>query len=161
MSRGRHFLLALAVVATPAVAEKQPLGIFSSWGAFRDGGRCWAISEPDGAAHRGGNRASATVGWWAGGGPRGQIGFRLARPKRPGSAVLLRIDARLFQLIGGGDRAWAENPRDDADIVAAMRTGVQMVLETRSDSGAQLRDVYPLRGAATAIDAAAIGCPRV
>jgi hypothetical protein len=141
-------------------AERQSLGIYSLWGAFRDGGRCWAVAEPEGAAHRAGGRAFASVGWWTAGGPRGQVSFRLARPKRSGSAVLLRIDERLFQLIGGGDKAWAEDARADADIVAAMRTGVQMTLETRAENGASLRDVYPLRGAATAIDAAAIGCPR-
>ena len=160
MLNGRILFLSALAVAAPAAAEKQALGIFSSWGAFRDGGHCWAVAEPDGAARRSGGRASASVGWWTGGGPRGQLSFRLARPKRQGSAVLLRVDERLFQLIGGGDTAWAQDARADADIVAAMRTGVQMTLETRAENGASLRDTYALRGAATAIDAAAIGCPR-
>lgn len=160
MLNGRIFVLALLALGAPARAEKQPLGIFSLWGAFRDGGRCWAVSEPEGAARRAGGRAFASVGWWTGGGPRGQLSFGLARAKRTGSAVLLRIDGRLFQLAGGGDRAWAEDARADADIVAAMRTGVQMSLETRAENGALLRDAYALRGAATAIDAAAIACAR-
>ena len=74
--------------------------------------------------------------------------------------MLLRIDERLFELIGGGDTAWAENPRADAEIVAAMRTGVQMTIATRAENGAALRDTYALRGAATAIDAAAIACAK-
>ena len=159
MINGRYFVLALLAVAAPVSAAKQPLGIFSLWGAFRDGNRCWAVAEPEGATRRAGGRAFASVAWSARG-ERGQLSFRLARPKRPGSAVLLRIDGRLFQLIGGGDTAWAENGRADADIVAAMRTGVQMTIETRADNGASLRDTYPLRGAATAIDAAAIACAR-
>jgi hypothetical protein len=154
---GRNFVLALLMVAGPASAAKQALGIFSLWGAFRDGNRCWAIAEPEGASRRGGGRAFASVSW-GGRGERGQLSFRLARPKRQGSAVLLRIDERLFQLIGGGDNAWAENGRADAEIVAAMRTGVQMTIETRAENGASLHDTYPLRGAATAIDAAAIAC---
>ena len=48
----------------------------------------------------------------------------------------------------------------DAEIVTAMRTGVAMSVETRSQSGGLLRDEYPLRGAATAVDAAAIACAR-
>ena len=127
------------------------------WGAFKDGNRCWAVAEPEGAPRRAGGRAFASVSW-GGRGARGQVSFRLARPKRQNSAVLLRIDDRLFQLIGGGDTAWAENARADADIVAAMRTGVQMTLDTRAENGTGLRDTYPLRGAATAIDAAAIAC---
>lgn len=159
MINGRHFFLALLAVASPVSGAKQPLGIFSSWGAFRDGDRCWAVAEPEGAGRRGGGRAFASVTWSARG-ERGQVAFRLARPKRAGSAVLLRIDDRLFQLIGGGDTAWGADPRADADIVTAMRTGVQMTLETRAENGAALRDGYPLRGAATAIDAAAIACAR-
>src|SRR4051812_47924735 len=147
------------MVAAPAFAARQSLGIFSLWGSFRDGGRCWAVAEPEGASRRAG-RAFASVAWSATGAPRGQLSFRLARPKRPGSAVLLRIDERVFQLIGGGVNAWAENARADGDIVAAMRTGVQMTIETRADDGTSLRDAYPLRGAATAIDAAAIACAR-
>ena len=161
MINGRYLILASLALASPVTAAKQALGIFSLWGAFKDGNRCWAVAEPEGAARRsGGGRAFATVSWWTGGGPRGQVGVRLARAKRGGSAVLLRIDDRLFALNGSGDTAWAPDARADADIVAAMRTGVQMIVETRAENGAALRDAYPLRGAATAIDAAAIGCPR-
>ena len=148
------------MLAAPAEAERQALGIFSLWGSFKDGNRCWAVAEPEGAARRTGGRAYASVAWSAAGAPRGEVSFRLARPKREGSAVLLRIDERLFQLTGAGDNAWAENARADAEIVAAMRTGVQMTLETRAENGAGLRDAYVLRGAATAIDAAAIACAR-
>src|SRR3546814_14534525 len=82
--------------------------------------------------------------------------IRLSRQKREGSAVLLKIDDRTWQLIGGGNNAWAPDRRADAEIVAAMRTGVDMTIETRSDRGARVQDPYRLRGAATALDAAAI-----
>ena len=41
-----------------------------------------------------------------------------------------------------------------------MRTGIEMSVETRSTRGALVRDQYRLRGAATAMDAAAIACAR-
>ena len=72
--------------------------------------------------------------------------------------MLLRVDGRTFQLLGGGRDAWAPDPRADAEIQAAMRTGVDMVVETRAAGGALIRDQYALRGAATAMDAAAIAC---
>ena len=77
-----------------------------------------------------------------------------------GPALLLRIDDRTFHLVGGGADAWAPDARADAEIVAAMRSGVQMRVETRSVRGLRVRDHYQLRGAATAIDAAAIACAR-
>jgi len=39
-----------------------------------------------------------------------------------------------------------------------MRTGIAMIVETRSSQGLAVRDHYRLRGAATAMDAAAIAC---
>ena len=74
--------------------------------------------------------------------------------------MLLRIDGRSFQLLGGGRDAWAPDARADAEIQAAMRTGIDLVVETRSADGRLVRDHYRLRGAATAMDAAAIACAR-
>jgi hypothetical protein len=89
---------------------------------------------------------------------RGQFYIRFPEPKRQGSAVLLRIDDRTFQLIGGGQDAWAPDARADAEIVAAMRSGLEMRVETRNARGAPMRGGFALRGAATALDAAAIAC---
>jgi hypothetical protein len=155
----RRFLLLLLAGTAPAAAQ-QPLGVFGLWGAFQTAERCYAIAEPDQEPRPGDGRAYASVGFWPQRGVRGQAYFRLREAKRPGSAVLLRIDARIFQLRGGGVDAWAADAAADAEIVAAMRTGIDMNVETRSVRGALIRDVYRLRGAATAIDAAAIACAR-
>jgi hypothetical protein len=155
----RRLLLLLLAGAAPAAAQ-QPVGVYGLWGAFRTAERCYAIAEPEGEARPGDGRAYASVGFWPRRGVRGQAYFRLRQAKRPGSAVLLRIDDRTFQLRGGGADAWAADPVADAEIVAAMRRGIEMNVETRSARGALLRDVYRLRGAATAIDAAAIACAR-
>jgi hypothetical protein len=141
-------------------AQRQSLGIFSQWGAFRESQRCFAIAEPHRSPAAEGWKPFASVGYWPGRGARGQVHFRLSRQKRPGSAVLLRIDDRTFQLFGGGNNAWAQDRRADAEIVAAMRSGIDMTVETRSERGALVRDYYQLRGAATAIDAAAVACAR-
>jgi glucosyl-3-phosphoglycerate phosphatase len=144
MLRVSTVLLVLALAAAPASAQQQSLGIFGQWGAFAGSGRCHAISEPYRTV-RSGIRAFASVGYWPDRGVRGQVHFRLAAPKRPGSAVLLRIDEQTFQLRAGGVNAWAPDARADADIVAAMRTGIDMTIETRSERGALIRDSYWLR----------------
>jgi hypothetical protein len=154
----RNFILSALVLGSSAAAAPETIGIFSTWAALRDGGGCRAVAEPDGPARSGGARPFAAVSFVPSRGVRGQIALRFAGPKRPGSAILLRIDERTFQLIGGGADAWAPDARADAAIVAAMRTGVAMSVETRSETGGTMRDLYRLRGAATAIDAAAIAC---
>ena len=156
------FLLVLLTLAAPAAAQRESLGIFSQWGAFRENAanRCFAISSPLRQRPRQAWRPFASVLYWPAGGVRGQIHFRLSRMKRPRSAVLLKIGERTFQLIGSGNNAWAPDAGADRDIIAAMRSGIEMTVETRSTTGAIVRDHYPLRGAATAIDAAAIACRR-
>jgi hypothetical protein len=150
-------LLSLCL-AVPALAQPQSLGAFGHWAAFRDGARCYAISQPHQAPAVQGWQPFASIGIWPGRGRGGQLHIRLSREQRAGSAVLLRIDGRLFQLTGGGRDAWAPDGRADAEIQLAMRTGIDLVVETRSTDGLQIRDLYRLRGAATAMDAAAIAC---
>lgn len=158
MIRKPYLLLFSLALAAPAAAQRQSLGIFGTWGAFRGEGRCYAIAQPFEAPAPEGWRPFASVGHWVGRRGGGQLHVRLSRTKRGGSAVLLRIDGRSFQLVGGGRDAWAPDPRADQEIQAAMRTGIDLVVETRTTRGLIVRDRYRLRGAATAMDAAAIAC---
>ena len=159
--RGAIFLGLLLFSAGSAGAAREALGVYFSWGAFRDDRpkRCFAIAEPT-RPRRAETLPAASVSYWPGRGVRGQFHVRLSREKRPGSAVLVRIGDRAFQLLAGPLDAWASDPRTDAQIVAAMRTGLEMLVESRGVTGARIRDRYPLRGAATAIDAAAVACAR-
>ena len=146
------------VVSAPALAQPQALGAYGSWASFRDAGRCYAITQPYQSSGGPNAQPFASVGAWPGRGS--QLHIRLSREKRGGSAVLLRVDGRLFQLVGGGRDAWAPDGRADAEIQAAMRTGIDLAVETRATDGLLVRDQYRLRGAATAMDAAAIACAR-
>ena len=158
--RAAFSLLICLALAAPAWAERQSAGIFFQWGAFQEEGRCFAIAEPERSPRVRGWKPFASIGYWPEQGVSGQLHIRLSRQKREGSAVLLTIDERTWQLVGGGNNAWAPDRRADAEIVAAMRTGLGMIVETRSDRGARVRDYYRLRGAASAIDAAAVACAR-
>ena len=160
VKRRSALLLFLLFGAAPAVAQQQSLGIFGTWGAFRGEGRCYAITAPLRAPAAQAWRPFASVGYWPQRRVGGQLHIRLSREKRPGSAVLLRIDGRSFQLNGTGRDAWAPDARADDEILAALRTGIEMSIETRSVQGLLVRDQYQLRGAATAIDAAAVACLR-
>lgn len=132
------------------------MGAYRGWGVFRDEDprRCYAIARPA-LPPRG---ASVAVGTWPERGAIGQLHVRFTRPARPGSAVLLTIDDRVFQLRGRGSSAWAPNAATDRAILAAMRTGVAMSMRARDVDGRVLFDRYALTGAASAIDAAALAC---
>ncbi len=159
MFRLLQFVLLAAGLSSLAAAQPRALGVFGLWGAFRDEAHCYAIAQPVSSSIRG-TKPFASAGYWPRQGARGQLHFRLSGEQRAGSAVLLRIDDRTFQLIGRGADAWAPDTRADQEIVGAMRTGIAMVVETRSARGGIVRDQYRLRGAPSAIDAAALACVR-
>ena len=106
-------------------------------------------------------RPFASVATWPGRNVRSQLHVRLRKAKLPGAPIMLRIGDRRFPLVGGGGDAWAPDARADAAIVAAMRSGGNMSISTRDAKGRAFSDVYPLKGAATAIDAATLECARV
>jgi hypothetical protein len=158
--RGALLALILLSFETAAGAELRSVGVYGQWGAFRkdDPRSCYAIAEPFRAPRAIAWKPFAAVGTWPRRNIRSQIHFRLSREKREGSAVLLKIADQTFQLLAGKLDAWAADARADAQIVTAMRSGVDMTIETRAANGTLVRDTYRLQGAATAIDAAAIAC---
>lgn len=153
-------IAALMLFLTAIQGEgRESLGVFDSWGAFRDAAplRCYAISQPPRGV-RGG--AFASVANWPGAGARNQLHIRLSRPRDPRAKVTLAVGERRFELLAGPSDAWAPDPRTDAAIVAAMRSSRSMSVESLARGGGAFADVYALKGAATAIDAAALGCAR-
>ena len=154
--------LAAVLLATPALA-RDSLGMFSSWGAFRDPAvpRCYAIAMAEPSAKQRDYQPYAAVGSWPRRGVRGQVHFRLSRRLAANAPITLSIGRDRFQLIGGGGDAWATDRRMDAAIVAAMRSASRMTVSARDAAGRGFSNSWPLAGAATAMDAATIGCAQL
>lgn len=148
--------LAMSAAAQGPVQARARVGVYNGWAAFADESprRCYAVSAPD-VAIRG---AFASVANWPERRVASQLHIRFPRPARPGSAILLSVDSQLFQLVGRGAGAWAAGAQWDRAIVLAMRTGVTMTVSARDADGTLMTAQYPLSGAASAIDAAALAC---
>jgi hypothetical protein len=153
-------LAVLALAAAP-LAAKDSLGVFDDWGAFRDPAvpRCYAIAPAD--KRSGAYQAYADVATWPRQGVRGQVHFRLSRPLSARSHPSLSLGGTRYPLTGGGADVWAQDKRADAAIVAAMRSADSMSLSATDRAGRRFTDRYSLKGAATAMDAATVGCARV
>jgi hypothetical protein len=152
--------LVLLAVLVPIAEARDSLGVFDDWGAFRDPQipRCHAIAQPDQVRGARQYRPFASIGYWPKRGVRGQFHLRLSRAMASGESVTLTIGIRRFRLIGGGGDAWARDKSMDASIIAAMRAARDMTATSTDARGNTIRDVYLLKGAATAMDAAALGC---
>jgi hypothetical protein len=165
----KRTVLAVVLLAwASCAAARDSLGVYGEWGAFRDAAvpRCYAIAAPDidarsESARRQEHDAFASIGTWPRRQVRGQFHMRLSRTLAPRSYIRLAIGAERFNLAGGGADAWAQDARMDAAIVAAMRSAGALYVTAVDHSGRRFTDKYSLEGAATAMDAATIGCARM
>lgn len=149
-------MIVAALLLMLGADARETLGIFDDWGAFRAASprRCFAMAAP--VQRR--RTAFVAVADWPGERAGAQLHVRLSRPKSDRARVTLTIGERRFRLVAGPRDAWAPDLATDRAIVAAMRGGRSLSVETVGANRRAFADVYRLSGAATAIDAARIGC---
>lgn len=158
MTRLPALALALLTIAAP-LAARESLGVYGSWAAFSDAQprRCYAIARAGGTSPA---PAYATVSVWPDKGVRGAVHIVLSRDVADKGAVRLTVGDKRFDLVAKGRNAWAADARGDAAIIAAMRSAARMSVSAPGAKGATFTDRYALAGAATAIDAATVGCAK-
>lgn len=162
MLRPGHILaLSVALAAAPAGAAREAVAVFRDWAAFRapDGAACYAVARPPPGTGADGTPAAVLVASFPEKRIRAQVSVRLSRGHRGGAPIVLTIGDSGFRLVPQEGAAWAADRRGDASIVAAMRSGSSMSVSTVTPQGRPYADVYRLRGAASAIDAAMLACP--
>ncbi len=161
IARRRLVILLCAAALPVAAAARDAIAVFADWGAFRDAApsRCFAIAEPPPGTAAAGRGAYVAVASWPDRRIRAQLSVRLSRGHLAQAPVTLTIGDSGFRLIADTRTAWARDRLMDARIVAAMRSGSSMSVATVSPRHHAYADVYRLRGAASAIDAAMLACP--
>jgi len=150
------FIIAMLVAAPSSAASVVYAG--PAWAAIDRGATCEALSRSMRVAAKGKVQAIAGFTFSADRRRWGEFHTRLRRMPRAGAAVMLRIDDQPFLLVSRGNWAWSRGPAQDQAIIAALRTGGRMAVESRDAGGGRFVDPYSLDGAATAIDAAAAAC---
>jgi hypothetical protein len=150
------WLIPLLLVTTPAIA-KDRLGAWQDWAAFKDAEtpRCYAIGAPEETSGEGGY---LSIGFWPKRGVGHQIYVRLSRERSSNGGITLSAGGRRFRLVPKGNGGWAKDRAMDLAIIAAIRSSQSLSIESVGRNGGNIIDAYALRGAASAIDAAALGC---
>jgi hypothetical protein len=147
--------LILLFACAPLIA-KDRLGAYQSWAAFKDAEipRCYAIGAPDENSKQDGY---VSISFW----PKRAIGHqlyvRLSRSRSANAGITLNVGGRRFRLTADGNGGRAKDRTMDLAIIAAMRSAQSLSVQS-SGPGGNIIDAYALRGAASAIDAAALGC---
>jgi hypothetical protein len=154
---------AFALLLVVPAQARDSLGVFANWAAFRDPAtpRCHAIAMAEPSTLQRDFQPYADIATWPRKQVRGQVHFRLSRRTAPGGTITLSLGGQRFALVGGGGDAWAADKRMDAGIVAAMRSAAEMTVNARDAAGRGFSNTRRRAGAATATDAATIGCARL
>jgi hypothetical protein len=161
-SRRTVFFLLIALLAAP-LAAKDRLGVYQGWAAFRDPAtpRCYAISAPEETVGTPTRNGYLSIGFWPKRRVTHQIYVRLSRERSSNSGITLSAGGRRFRLKVDGNSGSATDRRMDLAIIAAMRSATSLSVESIGRNGRSIVDAYSLRGAASAIDAAALGCVKL
>lgn len=152
----RLFALTAVLLSAP-LAARDSLGVFGDWAAFKDAKplRCYAIAKAQGKPPA---PAYATVSNWPGKQVRGALHIVLSRDVADKAGARLVVGGKRFTLVAKGRNAWAKDPREDAAIIAALRSAARMSVSADGAKGGTFTDRYALTGIATAMDAATVGC---
>ncbi len=147
-------MLILLALATQIIAAK------GDWAAIDRGPSCEAVSRSLLVPARSDDQPRIAIAFDRAGPRRGEVAVHLRRAVRAGSSVVLTIGNQPFLLAARDGDAWSRGPRQEAAIIAAMRSENAMRVEARDAAGRRTIDRYSLSGAPTAIDAAAARCTR-
>lgn len=120
------------------------LAVKGGWATFSDGNVCRAVAEPV----RRTTVAKPFAALAVAPGRAPVLSFRLGHVPRDGRATLT-VGGKSVQLTIAGDIARTADPQ----AIDAMRAGQTMTVRTRAGF-----EIYDLKGAPTAIDAALAGC---
>jgi len=151
-------IILLAVAATAADARGSVLFAGGAWAAVDRGEACEALTRSQRVATKDKVQAVAGISFAADRRRWGEFHVRLSRIPRGDASVILQVGDQPFLLSTRGGWAWSRGSLQAQAIMAAIRDGVSMRVESRDESGVRFSDPYLLDGAPTAIDAAAARC---
>lgn len=152
------FFLSTAAVSTSISARGNVLFAGGAWAAIDRGGECEALSRSQKVVPRDEVQPVAGFTFTPDHNRWGQFHARLSRIPRGDATVMLKVGDQPFLLVTRDGWAWSTGPMQADAIIAAVRGGGWMQVESRDGAGARFSDPYLLDGAPTAIDAAAARC---
>ncbi len=160
---GVGLALAAAVAAAPAFAQPRFVAKHNDWQVYvsREGQDriCFAVTDakdknPRNVDH---GRVSARVASWRSGAAKDQPSFVFGYPLKPEGPTRARVGRESWTLYGVGPEAYADDEDEDA-LVAAMKAGSSLRVETVSQRGTETTYEFSLSGVTAALREAAAAC---
>jgi hypothetical protein len=75
-----------------------------------------------------------------------EVSISIGYPFKKGSALSVMAGKSKFSMFTDGDTAWNAKPKDDVQMLKAMRAGAKLTASGVSGRGTKTRDVFSLKG---------------
>ncbi len=155
-----------ALAALPVhAAQVEILEVFQDWSAVQhtDGktATCFATSRPTEIAPKaeGVVEAFAYLSYYPVEKVEAEISFKLSYPPKKGVALSVAIGADVFKFVARDDRAFMDNPKAQAKLIAALQKGDTLLLKgTPAKGTATAVETYSLKGLSEAMARAKAAC---
>jgi invasion protein IalB len=142
------------------------LGQFGDWGAYTasPGGKkvCFALAKPTSAetepAGRKRDPSYAFVSTRPAEKVKNEVSMIVGYPQKTGVDATAAIGSANYVMYTQNDGAWVKNAAEEAQMVAAMRKGSDLVVKSVSGHGTKTTDTYSLKGLDQALDKVAEEC---
>nr|NUR37545.1 hypothetical protein [Sphingomonas sp.] len=154
----RLLTLFLVMAGSAAVGRGNVLYAGGAWATIDRGAACEALSRSRKVMPKDKVQPVAGLTFTTDHKHWGEFHVRLSRTPRSDASVMLQIGDQSFMLTTRGGWAWSRGSLQAQAIIAALRGGTSMRVESRDETGVRFSDPYLLDGAPTAIDAAAARC---
>ncbi len=155
---------ALALPVAVQAQERTSLGTFKSWDAFQIGegakAQCFMASVPTNSTPESVNHGQvyATVAHKPGSKIKDEVNVVVGYPFKDGSDLSVTIGGTNLKMFTSGQEAWADSPKKDADLVAAMKRGSEMSIKGTSARGTNTAYNFSLFGFSAAYNAISKAC---
>lgn len=150
---------AMVIVSGVAATAQTParLSQFNAWGSYSytaSGGKvCYILSTP--TAMEPANVDHGDIFFLISQKPGQSVSYEpqvvMGYEMQEGSKVIVDVDGKKYTLFTRGESAWMENPAEEPQLVAALRSGTAMKVEARSRRGTATNYTYSLSGVTAAL----------
>jgi hypothetical protein len=163
----------VAAMAGPVPAQDEEestnrVAAETDWSVFVEENpkECWGVSAPKETVNtRDGRVVSVRRGdillfvtFRPGSGARGEVAFTGGYPFAEDSTVTVEVSGESYELFTEGEWAWPASEAEDADLVAALKAGVDAVITGISSRGTTTKDTFSLMGFTAAMAEAEERC---
>jgi len=170
-ARGGAAATILMLAAMPAAAQEEStnrVAAKTDWSVFVEDNpkECWGVSAPKETVNTRDGRVVQVrrgeillfVTFRPGAGAAGEVAFTGGYPFADGSTATVDIGGEEFEMFTDGEWAWPASPEEDAEIVEAMKQGVEAKVTAVSSRGTTTEDTFSLMGFTAAMEDAETRC---